>query len=231
LKHRLASVVIALLLAPPVGAQAQLEIALAGGMSAGGRLFRVVSPDAGDPFGGSYTTPDGRELRAAEFDTELEETVAFSLRFRKLLRPQWYVSAAVAGTDMDISANRRTVSDNVDIVPYDQVFVFAMDTSVEFDWIPRGSRPFVSFGLGMVNLNFQERVAGDSLDQFKFALCAGAGFRWRRFALADVDIEARVARVAPDFGPEERRLTAAESFDGEGAIHLWQLNVAWVYAF
>lgn len=222
---------ICLALAAPAFAAGDFALVLSGGMSAGGRLFRVVSPSSGDPFGGSYTTPDGRQLVAAEFDTELEESVGFGLRFRKLLRPQWHVSAAISGTDMDITANRRSVSDNVDTIAYDQVFIFAGDASVEFDWIPRGSRPFLSLGVGMVNLDFQERANGESLDQMKFALFAGGGFRWRRFELADIDIEARVARVAPDFGPEEDRLPAAESFTGEDAIYLWQLSVAWVYAF
>jgi hypothetical protein len=210
---------------------AELAIVFGGGMSAGGRLFKVVSADSGDPFGGSYTTPDGRDFKAVEFDTELDESLSFSLRFRQLLRPQWHLSFGLSATDMDITANHRTVSDNVQSLLYDQVFLFGADTSVEFDWIPRGSRPFVALGVGMVNLRFQEREQGDSLDQTRLALCAGGGFRWRRLEWLDLDIEARLLRVTPDFGAEEDRLTAAESFAAEDPVYFWQFNAAWVYAF
>lgn len=220
-----------LVVAESAAAAANLAFVLGGGLSAGGRLFRVVSADSGNPLGGTYTTPDGTVFHGAEFDTELDESFGFGLRIRKLLRPQWHVSGAIYATSLEITANVRSVSDNVTTVSYDELLVMSGDLSVEFDWMPRGSRPFVTAGIGVTHLNFGEREVGESLDQTKFALFAGGGYRLRKFDLADIDFEARVSVVEPDLDAEEERLTAAETFSSEGTQLLWQFNVAWVYAF
>jgi len=204
------------------------SLVFSGGMSAGGNLFRAVSAPSTT---GNYTTPDGRALAAAEFRTELEETAYFALRGRMPLRRSLSLSLGLGFTDMDVTANRRTIADNVDQIDYDQVFVFAADLSAEYDFLPQGNRPFLSAGIGSVRLDFEERQNGETLDQTKFGLFLGGGFRVRAISFMDLDVEARAMRVAPDFSAERDRLVDAAKFEGESAIWIWQIGASWVYSF
>jgi hypothetical protein len=210
--------------------RAGASMALHVGLEAGGELFRVVSPD---PIAGTrYLTPDGRPLVATEFRTELDENLAFGLRVRVPVRPRWSVSFGLSGADLDVAAKRRTVTESVDNVVYDQMFALHGDISAEFDWLEQGNRPFLTLGLGFVSLGFQgRRSPAESLDQTPMAIVVGGGFRVRSMSAMDLDFEARGFRVAPDWGSEEDRLVPAESFDGMDSLWLWQITVAAVYEF
>lgn len=211
-------------------ARAGASVGIHIGMEAGGELFRVVSPD---PFAGTpYQTPHGAALDATEFRTELEENVAFGLRVRVPVSPRYSVSVGVNAADLDVTAKRRTVTQAVDDIPYDQMFALHSDLSVEFDWLPTGNRPFLALGLGLVSMDFEEGSARtESLDQTKAAIVVGGGFRVRSMSAMDLDLELRGFRIAPDWGSEEERLVPAESFDGQDAIWLWQITLAAVYEF
>lgn len=225
-----------IVLAVPATAQAGVSIGIHVGLQAGGELFGVKSIPAtpGNPNGGNFTTPDGRPLVGTEFSTEIQENVAFGIRVRVPVKQQWSVSLGVTGADTDIQATRRTVTENVDQIDYDQLFTLHIDLSAEFDLTRGRNRPFLALGVGFVRMDFEERYedAAESLDQAPFALVAGGGMRLREIGPIDLDLEARTYIVSADFGAEEERLGSdVESFDGTNPLLLWQITAGIVYEF
>jgi hypothetical protein len=212
--------------ATPASAAGNGAISFHGGMMAGGKLFRVVSTS-----NVSYLTPDGRSFDGTEFSSELDEFGAFGIRFRKPWKRQWSFSGGLSFSDMGVTANRRTISQNVDTIEYDQALLFGADLSAELDWIQSGSTPYISLGLGYLSLDFEERSGGESVDQQLLTLIVGGGYRFRRDGFYDFDFGGRAFIVSPDFAEEEARLPQVESFESTSPLWIWELTAAWVYEF
>ena len=219
-------VVLALLLcgSDPGAARAEWRwgIGLTGGYETSSKLYRVrsdqeVPPPVWTQPGGNGTVT-GEEIRA-----EVQGFASFGGRITAEHGSGWGGILSVTLSDLDVDAIRRTVSQNVDTVPWDQFFVINVQAVGTWSWLREGDTPYLLAGVGMSSLNSE----GPELDQTAFGPVIGAGYRFHIGRMFQFDLEIRDAIVAVDLDDEEARLREdvdVSSFEGEDRIHLFEVS-------